>query len=66
MSELRLERQCIVCLLEERDDNNEFIIKGIERKYCIEYKQILQQKLISYQKKKIRLFDSKYKSINYI
>ena len=52
MAELRLERQGIICLLEERDDNNKYTVKGKERKDCIEYKKILQLKLTTYQKKK--------------
>ena len=41
--ELRIERQCIIFLLERRDDSNKFIAKRKrkktkkERKYCIEY-----------------------------
>ena len=39
INELSLERQGIICLLEERDNNNEFIVKGKEGKDCIEYKE---------------------------
>ena len=51
MAELRLERQGIICLLEERDDNNNFIVKVKERKDSIEYKTFLQLELTTYQKK---------------
>ena len=51
LAELRLERQGIICLLEERDDNNNFIVKVKERKDSIEYKTFLQLQLTTYQKK---------------
>ena len=51
LAELRLERQGIICLLEERDDNNNFIVKVKERKDSIEYKTFLQLELTTYQKK---------------
>ena len=40
LAELRLERQGIICFLEERDDNNKYVVKGKERKDCIEYKNL--------------------------
>ena len=45
MTELRLKRQYTICLLEERDDNNKYIVKGTERKDCIEYKKNLATKI---------------------
>ena len=39
MAKLRLERQCIIWLLKECDDNNKFTVKGKERKDYIEYKK---------------------------
>ena len=51
LAKLRLERQGITCLVEERDDKNKYIVKGKERKDCIEYKKILQLELTTYQKK---------------
>ena len=37
---LRLERQGIICFLEERDDNKKHVVKVKERKECIEYKNL--------------------------
>ena len=53
MAELRLERQGIICLLEERDDNNKYIVKGKEKKrFYFVFKKIWQLKLTTYQKKR--------------
>ena len=38
LAELRLERQGIICLMEERDFMNKHIVKGKERKECFEHK----------------------------
>ena len=45
LAEFRLERQGIICLLEERDDMNKHIVKGKERNDCFDHKKFLQQKL---------------------
>ena len=38
LAEFRLERQGIICLLEERDDMNKHIVKGKERNDCFDHK----------------------------
>ena len=55
MTELRLEKQGIICLLEERDDNNKYIVKGKERKDCIEYKTNLATKINNLSKERKKL-----------
>ena len=50
LDELRLERQGNICLLEEREDNNTFIVKGIERKDCIEYKSNIATRIDNFSK----------------
>ena len=37
LAEFRLERQGIICLLEEHDDMNKHIVKGKQRKDCFDY-----------------------------
>ena len=57
LTELRLEKQGIICLLEERDDNNKYIVKGKERKDCIEYKTKIATKIdyLSKERKKFNV-----------
>ena len=50
LDELRLERQGNICLLEEREDNNTFIVKGIERKDFIEYKSNIATRIDNFSK----------------
>ena len=45
LAKFRLERQGIICLMEERDGMNKHIVKGKERKKCLIIKTFLQQKL---------------------
>ena len=47
LAEFRLERQSIICLMEERDCMNKYIVKGKERKECFEHKKIFLQKSIN-------------------
>ena len=44
MAKFKLERQGIICLLEERDDINKYIVKEKERKECFEHKKFLATK----------------------
>ena len=45
LAEFRLERQGIICLMEERDGMNKHIVEGKERKECFEHKNILATKI---------------------
>ena len=63
LAEFRLERQGIICFMEERDCMNKFIVKGQERKECFEHKKCLATKIdnLTKDKKTTCLFNSKYK-----
>ena len=63
MDELKLERQGIICLLEEWDDINKHIVKGKERKDCFDHKQILATKIDNLTKD-INQFDCLIQSTN--
>ena len=58
MAEFILERQGIICLLEERDDMNKYIVKGKERKDCFDHKNILTTKIdnLSKERKQFECF----------
>ena len=45
MAEFRLERQGIICLIDERNGMNKHIVKGKERKECLDHKKILATKI---------------------
>ena len=61
--ELILEKQGIVCLLNERGDNNKFIVNGKERKDCIEYRKNLTEKIDNLSKEKTQ-YECLIKSTN--
>ena len=65
LAELILERQGVICLLNERDDNNKCIINGIEKNIALSIEKILpKNKQLIKRKNTIWLFDPKYKSID--
>ena len=63
MAEFRLERQGIICLLEERDDMNKYIVKGKKRKDCYDHKNILAKKIDNLSKDR-KKFDYLIQSTN--
>ena len=63
MAEFRLERQGIICLLEECDDMNKHIVKEKERKDCFDHKQILETKIDNLTKDR-KQFDCLIQSTN--
>ena len=61
--EFRLERQGIICLLEERDDMNKHIVKGKKRKDSYDHKNILATKIDNLSKDR-KKFDYLIQSTN--
>ena len=63
MAKLRLERQGIICLFEERDDNKKYIVKEKERKDCILYLTNLATKIDNLSKER-KQYNSLIQSTN--
>ena len=52
LAELRLDRQGIICLLNERDDNNKFIINGMKERIALNIEKNLANKIDNLSKEK--------------